>query len=230
MRIIAGRFRRRKLFTNPGLTTRPITDRVKETLFERISQSCQGARIADIFAGTGTIGLEALSRGGASVVFIEQDRIALELLRQNLTMLACEEQALVWPADVRRCSFRPKGGNERFLPYDLIFFDPPYKLVPDMLRNSPLWLAVRRLGRRDVSSDKATLVLRTPEHARFELAPPWRVDWTLEMSNMVVSVCRKDPALLSTEAADLTDAGEEVTAGTDSPTAESEIPGNEPAT
>ena len=74
MRIVAGKFRRRKLFANPGLKTRPITDRVKESLFERLSGELEGKRIADVFAGTGTLGLEALSRGAKSVVFIESDR------------------------------------------------------------------------------------------------------------------------------------------------------------
>ncbi|MCA9088562.1 MAG: 16S rRNA (guanine(966)-N(2))-methyltransferase RsmD [Planctomycetaceae bacterium] len=194
MRIIAGRFRRRKLFTNPGLVTRPITDRVKETLFERIGQTVKDARVADIFSGTGTIGLESLSRGAKSVVFIEKDRKAIDLLRDNVAMLDCEKETLVWPADVRRCSFRPKGGNDHFVPFDLIFFDPPYKMVKDILPESPLWLSLRRLARDDVSSPGATLVFRSPEHATFELPERWAVDWTLTMSNMVVSVCRKRPA------------------------------------
>lgn len=195
MRIIAGRFRRRKLLTNPGNITRPITDRVKETLFERMGQCCVNARIGDVFAGTGTIGLEALSRGGQSALFIEKDRKAIDLLKENLNTLDCTDCTLVWPADVRRCSFRPKGGNDHFIPLDLIFFDPPYKMVPDMVVNSPLWLALRRLGRAETSSPTATMVLRTPEHAKFDLPPVWEVDWTLEMSNMVVSVCRKNPDL-----------------------------------
>ncbi|MGD9854019.1 MAG: RsmD family RNA methyltransferase, partial [Planctomycetaceae bacterium] len=68
MRIIAGKYRRRKLLTKPGLTTRPITDRAKEPLFERLESHLEGARVADVFAGTGTLGLESLSRGARSVV------------------------------------------------------------------------------------------------------------------------------------------------------------------
>ena len=192
MRIIAGKFRRRKLQTNPGLVTRPITDRVKESLFENIEKRVIGSRVADIFAGTGTIGLEALSRGAECVTFLEKDRIAVRLLRENLEILECEEDCLVWPADIFRCSFKPKGKKaEKFSPFDLMFFDPPYKMVSDIREGSPLWLALSRLGRPDISSEKATLIFRTPDRAEFELPDCWQIDWTLEMSNMKLHVCNK---------------------------------------
>lgn len=178
--------------TNPGQTTRPITDRVKECLFERMEARCVGSRIADIFAGTGTIGLEAMSRGGTSAVFIEKDRKAVELLRSNIEMLGCQDESLVWPADVWRCSFRPKGRRaEQFSPYDLMFCDPPYKMIPSLVADSPLWLALRRLARGDVSTPNATLILRAPERARFELPDDWEPEWDLSLSNMVIFVCRK---------------------------------------
>ena len=78
MRIIAGEFRRRRLLVNSGLTTRPMTDRIKEIFFERIQDRLAGRRIADVFAGTGPLGLEALSRGAKSAVFFESDRKAYE--------------------------------------------------------------------------------------------------------------------------------------------------------
>ena len=99
MRIIAGEFRRRKLLASPGLTTRPITDRVKETLFERIGEDLVDRKVADIFAGTGSLGLEALSRGAKSVVFIESDRRGHELLRQNVATLGVEDRTLCWRTD-----------------------------------------------------------------------------------------------------------------------------------
>lgn len=192
MRIIAGKFRRRLLQTSPGEVTRPITDRVKETLFENISNRFLGKRVADIFAGTGTIGLEALSRGAACVTFIERDKVALQLLRENVEALKCEDETLIWPADVLRCSFRPKGKKAPgFAPFDAIFFDPPYKMVPAMKEGSPLWLALSRLARPDVSSPQATLVLRVPERAEYDLPPQWKVDWTLEMSNMEILLCHR---------------------------------------
>ncbi|WP_437193740.1 16S rRNA (guanine(966)-N(2))-methyltransferase RsmD [Planctomicrobium sp. SH527] len=192
MRIIAGKYRRRILLTSPGQTTRPITDRVKESLFENIEKRLIGARIADVFAGTGTIGMEALSRGASCVTFIEKDRVALQLLRQNIAALKCEDETLVWPADVLRCSFRPKGKKApAFVPFQAIFFDPPYAMVPSMVEGSPLWLSLSRLARPDVSTEGATLVLRVPERAKYDIPPQWVVDWSLETSNMKIDICRR---------------------------------------
>ena len=181
--------------TTPGLTTRPITDRVKESLFENIQQRITGSRVADVFSGTGTIGLEALSRGAGKITFIEKDRQALALLRQNIATLGCNSDTLVWPADVLRCSFRPKGEQaEVCTPFDVVFFDPPYKMVPGIQPGRPLWLALVRLSRRDVTSPESTLVLRTPERSSFALPEEWSIDWTLTLSNMQVHVCSKRPS------------------------------------
>ena len=91
MRIIAGKFRRRKLLVGPGDVPRPITDKVKEVLFERIEQEFPGSHIADVFAGTGALGLEALSRGARTVAFLENDRQAYHLLQQNVAALGVED-------------------------------------------------------------------------------------------------------------------------------------------
>jgi 16S rRNA (guanine966-N2)-methyltransferase len=194
MRIISGKYRRRKLETNPGQVTRPITDRVKESLFGHIEPELADKRVADIFAGTGTIGLEALSRGASRVTFIEMDKIAVELLRKNVAALGCERETLVWPTDVLRCSFRPKGEQAAdFGPFGVIFFDPPYPMVPSMKEGSPLYLSLSRLARAGVSEPDAMLVLRVPEHAKFTLPTIWQIDWSMEMSNMLIHVCRKSP-------------------------------------
>lgn len=190
MRIIAGRFRRRRLLTSPGDITRPITDRVKETLFERIDQSLKDARVADVFAGTGTIGLEALSRGAHSVVFIEQDGPAHELLQQNVATLEAGDVTLCWRTDAVRSSFHPQGA-ENLLPYDVIFFDPPYKMIAGLRAGTPLFRALQRLARPTVSAERARLILRTPERAEFDVPGDWRLDWTLTMSNMDVHVYTK---------------------------------------
>ncbi len=190
MRIVAGRFRRRKLLTNPGLVTRPITDRVKEVLFERLADEWDEAQIADIFAGTGTLGLEALSRGAKSVVFVESDRKAHELLQANVARLGVESDTLCWRADAMRCSFRPKGVPQ-FLPFDVIFFDPPYRLVPYIQPGDALYKSLERLARDDVSSPGALLVFRTPENAEFNLPEPWTIDNTLNISSMEIHLARK---------------------------------------
>jgi len=190
MRIIAGRFRRRKLDSNPGLTTRPITDRVKESLFQLFGDEVKDRRVADVFAGTGTIGLEALSRGACSVVFIEQDRRALDLLRKNIDRLGVADETFCWSADVFRTSFRPKG-VDRFLPYEVIFFDPPYRLVERLQEGKPLFRSLQRLARPQVTSDDALLFFRTPLRSRFEMPDVWQHQQTLDFSNMEIHTYRK---------------------------------------
>jgi 16S rRNA (guanine966-N2)-methyltransferase len=192
MRIIAGRLRRRRLLTRTGLVTRPITDRVKETLFARLEDSLPGARVADVFAGTGTLGLEALSRGAHSVVFIEQDREASELLKRNVETLGVAEAVLCWQTDAVRSSYRPQGVDD-FLPYDLIFFDPPYRMVPTLQPGTPLFRALQRLARPDVSTESAQLVLRVPERAEFAMPPVWTPHWSLEISSMELHVYTRTP-------------------------------------
>lgn len=192
MRIIAGKYRRRTILANPGIVTRPITDRVKETLFERMDGKFINKKVADIFSGTGTIGLEALSRGASRVTFIENDRKAVEILKKNIEHIGCEEECLVWPADVRRCSFRPKGNRvEEFSPFDAVFYDPPYKNVTDIQPESPLWLSLRRLSRDDTTSPGALLIFRTPERAEFTLPVQWQIDRVIEMSNMQIHIGHK---------------------------------------
>lgn len=187
MRIIAGRFRRRLLHAAPGLTTRPITDRVKESLFERIEESLQDARIADVFAGTGTLGLEALSRGAQTAVFFEQDRMAFELLRKNVETLGVAGSCVCWQTDAVRSSYRPRTALD-VLPYDVIFFDPPYKMADSIQPGTAVWKSLQRLARPGISADQARLVLRVPEHTRFEVPEVWSPDWTLTMSNMDIHV------------------------------------------
>lgn len=190
MRIVAGKFRRRKLLTSPGLVTRPLTDRVKESLFERLTGLYEGHRVADVFAGTGTIGLEALSRGAKSVVFIERDRRAFEFLEKNIAQLGVADQVVCWKADVTKTSYRPKG-VEGFYPYDLVFFDPPFRMVAEIKPGTMLFKSLERLARPTVSSQVCRLVLRTPEHATFDMPTDWELERTMNFSTMDVSVFRK---------------------------------------
>ncbi len=122
MRIIAGEWRRRQLRAPPGDATRPTADRTRETLFAMLTSrlgSFEGLAVADLFAGSGALGLEALSRGAAHCLFVEQDPAAIRALRANIAALRAQQQC-----DVRAASVLSLGPAPR--PYDLLLLDPPY--------------------------------------------------------------------------------------------------------
>jgi 16S rRNA (guanine966-N2)-methyltransferase len=192
MRIVSGKYRHRSLQTSPGETTRPITARVKVALFDRLGPDLAEARVADVFAGTGTIGLEALSRGARSVVFIENDRVALDLLRQNVAALRAGGESLCWPTDASKCSFRPKGG-EAFLPFDVVFFDPPYRYTSRLKAGTMLFRSLERLARDEITSEGALLVLRCARRTKFSVPPAWGTAQVLGYSSMEVHLLRKAP-------------------------------------
>jgi len=190
MQIVAGKYRHRKLESNPGETTRPITTRVKVALFDRLEPELEEARVADIFSGTGTIGLEALSRGAASVVFIESDREAVERLRRNVAALKAGDQTMCWQTDASKCSFRPKGA-EHFLPFDVVFFDPPYLYTSRLKAGTMLYRSLERLARAEVTTPEALLVFRCAVKTIFEMPAAWQPDRRLEYSSMEVHLFRK---------------------------------------
>jgi 16S rRNA (guanine966-N2)-methyltransferase len=123
MRIIAGEFRGRKLLSPETDTTRPITDRVKQSLFDILSPQIEGANVFDCFAGTGSMGLECLSRGSSNVTFFEIDRSALTRLRQNIATLKLEPKSRIVTTDIFKYQATDKT--------DLIFLDPPYRFLRD---------------------------------------------------------------------------------------------------
>ncbi|MBI5761083.1 MAG: 16S rRNA (guanine(966)-N(2))-methyltransferase RsmD [Planctomycetales bacterium] len=202
MQIVAGRFRHRKLLTTPGQTTRPILTRVKVSLFDRLQPELQGARIADIFAGTGTLGLEALSRGAASVVFIENDVKAVALLRQNVRALRVESETVCWMTDVDRCSFRPKRADG-LLPYDVVFFDPPYPVTRHLHKGHMLHRAITRLARDGITSSQALLVLRCEKDTQFDMPEVWQLERFLDYSSMEVHLFRRAAAVAESSTEEL---------------------------
>jgi 16S rRNA (guanine966-N2)-methyltransferase len=193
MRIIAGALRRRKLLANPGNTTRPIIDRAKVMLFDDIRDRMPGARIADLFCGTGTLGFEALSRGARSVVFIERDHRAHELLVRNAERLGVSDRVLCWRADVARCSLKPKGTGD-WLPYDVVFFDPPYAAASQLSARGELRRCLQRLLRPDITSDNVLLVVRTPKEQAVDLPPGWIVTRERDVASMRITLAEKDRA------------------------------------
>jgi len=122
VRIIAGEWRGRKLQAPQGDATRPTADRTRETLFSMLLSrlgSFEGLAVADLFAGSGALGLEALSRGAASCLFVEQDAAAIRAIRANIAALRAQAQT-----DVRAASVLSLGPAKS--PLDLVFLDPPY--------------------------------------------------------------------------------------------------------
>src|SRR6266849_3835862 len=135
MRVIAGTYRSRILKSLKGLALRPTSDRLRETLFNVLAPNISGARFADLFAGTGAIGIEALSRGATEVVFIEKHAPAAALTRKNLDSLGIRSGFTVLPIDVLRglemLASKARGAKSGF---DFIFLDPPYAAATDYER------------------------------------------------------------------------------------------------
>ncbi|MEJ2069143.1 MAG: 16S rRNA (guanine(966)-N(2))-methyltransferase RsmD [Syntrophobacterales bacterium] len=123
MRIIAGEFRGRRLAAVKG-RIRPTSDRVREAIFNVLGPVVVEARVLDLFAGTGALSLEALSRGAREAVLVEDQGAALEVLRRNLTALGLENQVRVLPIPVQKALKKLAGQGEGFT---LIFLDPPYE-------------------------------------------------------------------------------------------------------
>ncbi len=141
MRVIAGTAKGHRLRSVPGDTTRPITDRAKESLFNILGDFIVGARVLDLFAGTGAVGIEALSRGAAEVVFVDKSPAALRTVRANLQHTRLADRAVVLRAD----AFKYLAGPIE-TPFDLIYIAPPqYKgLWAEVLRAldaRPAWLS-----------------------------------------------------------------------------------------
>lgn len=139
MRVISGKARRIPLNTVEGMDTRPTTDRIKETLFNMIAHGLCDCSFLDLFAGSGAIGIEALSRGAKDAVFIEKNPKAMACIRENLKRTKLEDQAEVISSDVFAALHRLEGRRK----FDYVFMDPPYnqlleKKVLEFLAESDL--------------------------------------------------------------------------------------------
>lgn len=139
MRIIAGTWRGRPLDAPRGNATRPTSDRAREGLFSMLASrlgSFEDLAVADLFAGTGALGLEALSRGAASCTFVEKDRVALDILRRNIDRLGATAKADIHAQAVEHL---PPPAR----PFDLVMMDPPYGagLAQPALDKAAAWLA-----------------------------------------------------------------------------------------
>lgn len=139
MRVIAGTARSMPLKTVEGSDTRPTTDRIKETLFNILQTEIYGSRFLDLFAGSGAIGIEALSRGAKEAVFVEHSKECVKCIKDNLKFTHLDEKAVVMEQDVLSAINKLSGKGV----FDIVFLDAPYgqgydKSVLDSLRNSDI--------------------------------------------------------------------------------------------
>ncbi|MEI7658425.1 MAG: RsmD family RNA methyltransferase [Phycisphaerae bacterium] len=157
MRIIAGEFRRRLLNTpRDASVTRPIPDRVKESLFSILRGHCEGASVFDGFSGTGAIGLEAVSRGAQRCLLVERDRHIVEILRSNVELLGCGDRCTVLQGDALGAAALAAAPR----PLTLAFLDPPYPLVEEIAGFRRVMAQVSSLV--DILAPGGFVVLRTP--------------------------------------------------------------------
>lgn len=158
MRVIAGTYRSRVLKSLKGLALRPTSDRLRETLFNVLAPNILGSRFVDLFAGTGAIGIEALSRGAAEVIFIENHAPAVTLIRRNLESLGINTAATVLAVNaLRGLAMLVARKNSGVPAFNHIFLDPPYAAAEDYSR------VLEFLGAADLLAPRGIVIA---EHRR----------------------------------------------------------------
>jgi 16S rRNA (guanine966-N2)-methyltransferase len=181
MRIIGGEYRHRTIAGPKGdQTTRPITDRVKQSLFDRLAvlDVFEGPCL-DLFSGTGSMGLESLSRGASHCTFIDRDRSAREILEQNIAELGCGDDATVLSADILSGAW---AGMLRHQPMDVVFCDPPYVMSREQMDN-----VVKIINLcHPITDAGGVLVLRTDDQAEAQDIEGWKLAETLVYGSMRV--------------------------------------------
>ena len=180
MRVITGSARGRRLNELKGYDTRPTTDKVKEGIFSAIQFEVEGARVLDLFAGTGQLGIEALSRGAKSAVFVDQRTDAVKLIRENLALTKLTDGAQVV------CGESMSYLNALRTPFDLIFLDPPY--ADDLLER-----AVAHVVRFDILAPNGIMIAESPADKDLPaLVPPYRIAREYRYGRIKVTLYRRD--------------------------------------
>lgn len=179
MRVITGTARGRRLKELEGMETRPTTDRVKEGLFNILQFDIEGRKVLDLFAGTGQLGIECLSRGAASAVFVDRRADAVKLIRDNLKTTELTENARVVAGDSMEYL---KGLREKF---DIIFLDPPY--AAGLLEE-----AISHIAAFDILSPHGIIVAEHPvEKVLPALNAPYRLHKTYRYGKIALTLYRR---------------------------------------
>ena len=178
MRIISGTSKGRRLVTQKGQALRPTSDRVKESIFNILSDEVEGKVVLDLFAGTGNLGIEALSRGAKKTLFVEKGRQAIRLIQRNLLQCGMERQSEILPKDVTLAIGILKQRGESF---DVILMDPPYE--QGLIQKTLMKLQSHKIYHGD-----SILVI---EHHRREPLPKTLEGWNLtrqrEIGDTIIS-------------------------------------------
>lgn len=154
MRIISGKARGTKLYTLENLATRPTLDRVKESIFNIIQNDIREARILDLFAGSGAIGLEAISRGASYAVLCDQSKDAVNIIRKNIEKTHFEEFVKVYNSNYVECLKKVEGQV-----FDVIYLDPPYKTDYAVK-------AVEKIINLQLINEDSTIIIETDEEQK----------------------------------------------------------------
>ena len=179
MRVISGSARGRRLKELPGMDTRPTTDQVKESIFNIIQFDVEGRKVLDLFAGTGQMGIEALSRGAAHATFVDLAPAAAKIVRENVELTRFNDVSRVVQSDWRGflSSCREK--------FDLIFLDPPYRT--DMLEN-----AMQTIAAIDILSEHGIMICESPLDKQLpELAAPYEKGKEYRYGKIKVTLYRR---------------------------------------
>ena len=180
MRVITGSARGRRLGELKGMETRPTTDKVKESIFNCIQFDVADARVLDLFAGTGQLGIEALSRGAKSALFVDKRADAVKLVRENLALCHLEENAQVICGD-SLAALGTQSGR-----FDIIFLDPPY--ADDLLER-----AVAHIARFDILAPDGIMIAESPAEKELpKLSAPYRVAREYRYGRIKVTLYRRD--------------------------------------
>lgn len=183
MRVIAGDLRGRRLAQPPALTTRAATGRIRESLFAMLDPLLAGARVLDLFAGAGSLGIEALSRGAAHAAFVERDGAALSAIRQNVAALGIAARSTVVGSDVLRFLDGAPAG-----PYDIAFCDPPFA------ERDLLGATLAHAGLRAALAPGALVVARVLRKQRPEVPAAARVEREKAIGEETLLFLRYDAA------------------------------------